>query len=68
MSFLGNIFRGLLSFGSAPRASRAAATGLSEAARKSRRGRSALFMTEGGSRGEELQSDKVRRSDTLFGN
>lgn len=63
---IGDVFKGLL--GGAPKTSGAASKEVGDAAKKSARQRSALFMTEGGAVGEELSPEQIKKRDTLFGN
>lgn len=48
--------------------SQQSADDLKEEKRKSKKTRAALFETQGGSLGEDLNQDQVSRNDTIFGN
>ena len=51
-----------------PKASRSGANSVQQAARKAKKSRTALFETEGGVSGQELQPDQVTQRNTLLGN
>ena len=51
-----------------PKASSAAADSVKQASRKAKKSRTALFETEGGVSGQELQPDQVTQRNTLLGN
>lgn len=55
-------------FGSAPKASRQPQVELEGEKRKAKKSRTALFATEGGASGEELNPEQVRSRSTLLGN
>lgn len=66
---MGGIFEGFKSLlGGSPKTSAAPQKEVEDAAKKSARGRSALFMTEGGAVGDELSPEQIKKRDTLFGN
>lgn len=59
---------GLLGGGSSPKVSSAATTQTEEAKRTANSARSALYETEGGAAGEELNPDDVEKRRNLLGN
>jgi hypothetical protein len=63
---MGGFLGGLL--GGSPKVSTAAVTQTEEEKKKAKSGRSALYETEGGVTGQELNPDEVRRRSTLLGN
>jgi hypothetical protein len=65
---MGKVVKAILGGGDKPKASRAPVESAEAAARKAKRSRSALFETEGGVAGEELNPSGVERRNTLLGN
>jgi len=63
-SLLGGIFGG----GEKPKVSYQPVADTEEAKRKAKAGRSALYETDGGVTGLELNPDEVKRRNTLLGN
>ena len=61
---MGNIFGG----GNKSVDTEQAAATIDDAKKASDKNRSALFMTPGGSMGQELNPDQTKKRDTLFGN
>ena len=54
--------------GSAGKVEQAAVVDTKEAARTAKEARSALFATEGGASGSELDPSKIKKRETLLGN
>lgn len=67
-SLFGGLISALIGGGEKPRASTRAVQETEAAARKSKTSRSALFSTEGGVAGEELDATGVAKRNTLLGN
>lgn len=65
---MGKVVKSILGGGSKPKASTASAESTQAAARKAKQSRSALFETEGGVSGEELDPNSVEKRRTLLGN
>ena len=63
---MGDVVSGLL--GKSPKTSSAAKDDTEDANTKSKRARASLFATEGGSSGEELNPEGVKKRPTLLGN
>lgn len=63
----GSLFGGLFG-GKSPKVSQAPIRQTQEERRKAKTGRSALFETDGGVTGSELEPDEVKRRSTLLGN
>lgn len=61
---MGNLFGG----GKTKVDTQPATQSVADAATASKANRSALFMTQGDSQGQELQPGQVKKRDTLFGN
>lgn len=66
-SLLGGLFDVILG-GDESKVSSASAADTEEASRKAKQGRAALYETEGGVAGSELNPDQVKRRNTLLGN
>lgn len=69
---MGKIFS-FLGFGGAPKAQapapiQVADTGIEDDKKSAKAKRRALYKTEGGAAGQELNPDQVKKRDTLFGN
>jgi hypothetical protein len=71
---MSKVFKGLLgTFGlggaaDAPKVSGAAKKDLAEDQDKTKASRAALYATEGGVSGQELEPDQVKKRNTIFGN
>ena len=65
---LGGLIGTLLGGGDEPKASTSAADSIEADSRKATKSRAALFETEGGAAGEELDSTGVKKRSTLLGN
>ncbi len=64
----GSILGGLLGGGSKPKVSYQPVAETEDAKRKAKAGRSALYETDGGVTGSELNPEEVKRRQTLLGN
>lgn len=65
---MGNVIGAIIGGGKSPKASSQPAQDTTEAQRKAKDSRAALFATEGGVAGQELNPGQVSRRQTLFGN
>lgn len=64
----GSLLGGLLGGGEKPKVVYQPVADTEEAKRKAKQGRSALYETDGGVTGSELNPDEVKRRNTLLGN
>ena len=67
---LGGLIGGLLGSGEKPKPSPSPvpAQSIEEEKRKAKTSRAALFETEGGAAGEELNDEEIKKRQTLLGN
>lgn len=65
---MGKVVKAILGGGEKPRASRQPVENAEEAQRKANKSRAALFETEGGVAGQELDPEGVQKRKTLLGN
>lgn len=61
---MGDLFGG----GKSPEVQTSAVQDIEEEQKKAKKGRSALFATEGGILGQEVQAGQITKRDTIFGN
>ena len=65
---MGKVVKSILGGGEKPKASTGPSQEVREAQRKSKKSRAALFETEGGVAGQEIEADSIKQRRTLLGN